>query len=135
MIRTYKLPKCHPEIIYPHHKVHHDHITAAGSVPSPNVFGSLIECMHDTTDNTSNALDLNSLSLGKMVCSLLCPLTQPAILNGLHASDGSLVPGSNPLPYKIGFSHFLLSLLMLPLLQHLTSINIAALSSMPSFII
>jgi len=26
--------------------------------PSPDTFGSLIECMHDTTDNTSNALDL-----------------------------------------------------------------------------
>ena len=46
--------------------MHRDRITAAGGVPSPDAFGSLIECMRDTTDDTSNALDLfmESLSLG-----------------------------------------------------------------------
>ena len=46
--------------------MHRDRITAAGGVPSPDAFGSLIECMRDTTDDTSNALDLftDSLSLG-----------------------------------------------------------------------
>ena len=41
---------CEMETAY----MHCNHITAAGSVSSPGVFGSLIEYMHDTTSNTSN---------------------------------------------------------------------------------
>ncbi|KAL4075557.1 hypothetical protein J3A83DRAFT_4221169 [Scleroderma citrinum] len=46
--------------------MHRDRITAAGGIPSPDAFGSLIECVRDTTDDTSNALDLflQSQSLG-----------------------------------------------------------------------
>ncbi|KAH7888180.1 hypothetical protein F5I97DRAFT_1866280 [Phlebopus sp. FC_14] len=37
---------------------HRDRITAAGGVPSPDAYGSLIECVKDTTDDTSNAMNL-----------------------------------------------------------------------------
>jgi pentatricopeptide repeat protein len=37
---------------------HRDRITAAGGVPSPDAYGSLIECVKDTTDDTSNAMAL-----------------------------------------------------------------------------
>lgn len=38
--------------------VHRDRISAAGGVPSPDAYGSLIECVRDTTDDTSNAMAL-----------------------------------------------------------------------------
>ena len=37
---------------------HRSRITAAGGVPSPDAYGSLIECVKDTTDDTSNAMAL-----------------------------------------------------------------------------
>lgn len=37
---------------------HRNRITAAGGVPSPDAYGSLIECVKDTTDDTSNAMAL-----------------------------------------------------------------------------
>ncbi|KIJ61030.1 hypothetical protein HYDPIDRAFT_97377 [Hydnomerulius pinastri MD-312] len=37
---------------------HRDRITAAGGIPSPDAYGSLIECVKDTTDDTSNAMAL-----------------------------------------------------------------------------
>ncbi|KAF8554970.1 hypothetical protein OG21DRAFT_967478 [Imleria badia] len=37
---------------------HRGRITAAGGVPSPDAYGSLIECVKDTTDDTSNAMAL-----------------------------------------------------------------------------
>ncbi|KAF9236399.1 hypothetical protein BU15DRAFT_50040 [Melanogaster broomeanus] len=37
---------------------HRDRITAAGGAPSPDAYGSLIECVKDTTDDTSNAMAL-----------------------------------------------------------------------------
>ena len=39
---------------------HRNRITAAGGVPSPDAYGSLIECVKDTTDDTSNAMALFS---------------------------------------------------------------------------
>ena len=39
---------------------HRSRITAAGGVPSPDAYGSLIECVKDTTDDTSNAMALFS---------------------------------------------------------------------------
>lgn len=41
---------------------HRSRITAAGGVPSPDAYGSLIECVKDTTDDTSNAMALFSES-------------------------------------------------------------------------
>ncbi|KAG6334277.1 hypothetical protein ID866_4817 [Astraeus odoratus] len=38
--------------------MHRERITAAGGVPSPDAYGSLIECVRDTTDDTSNAMNL-----------------------------------------------------------------------------
>ncbi|KIK21939.1 hypothetical protein PISMIDRAFT_680896 [Pisolithus microcarpus 441] len=38
--------------------MHRDRISAAGGVPSPDAYGSLIECVRDTTDDTSNAMAL-----------------------------------------------------------------------------
>lgn len=45
---------------------HRDRIIAAGGIPSPDAYGSLIECVRDTTDDASNAMDLflQSQSLG-----------------------------------------------------------------------
>ncbi|KAI6119924.1 hypothetical protein EDD16DRAFT_1569025 [Pisolithus croceorrhizus] len=37
---------------------HRDRISAVGGVPSPDAYGSLIECVRDTTDDTSNAMAL-----------------------------------------------------------------------------
>ncbi|KIK93846.1 hypothetical protein PAXRUDRAFT_828557 [Paxillus rubicundulus Ve08.2h10] len=37
---------------------HRDRITTAGGIPSPDAYGSLIECVKDTTDDTSNAMAL-----------------------------------------------------------------------------
>jgi pentatricopeptide repeat protein len=37
---------------------HRSRITSAGGVPSPDAYGSLIECVKDTTDDTSNAMAL-----------------------------------------------------------------------------
>ena len=37
---------------------HRSRITTAGGVPSPDAYGSLIECVKDTTDDTSNAMAL-----------------------------------------------------------------------------
>ncbi|KAF8432582.1 hypothetical protein L210DRAFT_3413442 [Boletus edulis BED1] len=37
---------------------HRNRITATGGVPSPDAYGSLIECVKDTTDDTSNAMAL-----------------------------------------------------------------------------
>lgn len=37
---------------------HRDRITSNGGIPSPDAYGSLIECVKDTTDDTSNAMAL-----------------------------------------------------------------------------
>ncbi|OAX33626.1 hypothetical protein K503DRAFT_775423 [Rhizopogon vinicolor AM-OR11-026] len=37
---------------------HRDRITSNGGIPSPDAYGSLIECVRDTTDDTSNAMAL-----------------------------------------------------------------------------
>ncbi|KAF8546731.1 hypothetical protein OG21DRAFT_1426275 [Imleria badia] len=37
---------------------HQSRITAAGGVPSPDTYGSLVRCVKDTTDDTSNTLAL-----------------------------------------------------------------------------
>jgi pentatricopeptide repeat protein len=37
---------------------HQSWITTAGGVPSPDTYGSLVGCVKDTTDDTSNALAL-----------------------------------------------------------------------------
>ncbi|KAG1729087.1 uncharacterized protein EDB91DRAFT_1160171 [Suillus paluster] len=39
---------------------HRDRITSNGGIPSPDAYGSLIECVKDTTDDTSNAMSLFS---------------------------------------------------------------------------
>ncbi|KAG1888745.1 hypothetical protein F4604DRAFT_1714916 [Suillus subluteus] len=39
---------------------HRDRITSNGGIPSPDAYGSLIECVKDTTDDTSNAMALFS---------------------------------------------------------------------------
>ncbi|KAG1738822.1 uncharacterized protein EDB91DRAFT_1248983 [Suillus paluster] len=39
---------------------HQDRITSNGGIPSPDAYGSLIECVKDTTDDTSNTMSLFS---------------------------------------------------------------------------
>lgn len=39
---------------------HRDRMTSHGGIPSPDAYGSLIECVKDTTDDTSNAMALFS---------------------------------------------------------------------------
>jgi pentatricopeptide repeat protein len=39
---------------------HRDRMTSNGGIPSPDAYGSLIECVKDTTDDTSNAMALFS---------------------------------------------------------------------------